>query len=480
MSQSEALQELRRRAAARYAQLERRAEHDLGTFIPLTTPAYRRPDHLAPLLRLLDEAMRRPVLATVSVPPRHFKTDTLLHGVARMLRYHPERMNAYATYNGEFAARKSRKAREVAVRARVPLFKKKASNPFAPTNTVSYWTTSEGGGFLAVGRGGGFTGDGVTGMLVIDDPHKDRADAESSVEREGLWEWFTSVALTRIEETGSVVVTHTRWHEEDLIGRIRKTSGFEDWHHVNLPAIAMEGDALGRSPGEALCPWKFSAEELQKRRRRVGEYDWWSLFQGEPRPRGAKLFGEPHFYTKLPDTRLRFAYGIDLAYSASSKADYSVRVDIAVGKNELFEDVFYILGVDRQQLEAPAFGERLKAANRRRIAPFFWRAFGPERGTVDLLKGLLGVPIRQLSQRGDKFVHAQPVSALWNAGRVLLPANGAPDWLEPFVDELRAFTGVKDKNDDQVDALCNAVDGLTQGTVTYDGEFDRYLPGYRV
>jgi hypothetical protein len=264
--------ELDQRARAKLALLEADSEHDLGLYITLTSPQFRRPTHLAPLLKLLDRAMHEQVFATVSVPPRHFKTETLLHGVARMMRYHPDRHNAYATYSSEFAERKSRRARDLAYRGKVPLFATSKRNKFQPAQTVTYWQTAHGGGFLAVGRGSGFTGDGVSGLLVIDDPHKDRQEAESARTRQDVWDWFTDVALSRIESPASVIVTHTRWHEDDLIGRIRRLGEFDDWEHVNLPALALEKDPLGREPGEALLPWKFSRETLLKTQRRIGEY----------------------------------------------------------------------------------------------------------------------------------------------------------------------------------------------------------------
>jgi predicted phage terminase large subunit-like protein len=467
------------RARARLELLEEDSEHDLGLFVELTTPQFRRPTHLAPLTRLLDEAMRRPVFATVSVPPRHFKTDTLLHGAARMLRFHPERMNAYATYSSEFAERKSRRAREIALRAKVPLFAATHRNRFNPAQTVNYWQTNNGGGFLAVGRGSGFTGDGVTGLLIVDDPHKDRQEAESVKTRQEVWDWFTDVALTRVEDA-SVIVTHTRWHPDDLIGRIRQSGDFTDWVHINLPAIAQQNDLLGRAPGEALLPWKFSAEKLEKLHRQIGEYSWWSLYQGEPRPRGGKLFGAAHYYSSLPDTPITFGYGTDLAYTAKTQADYSVLVLMAKTKDALFRDVYYILQVDRQQVQASAMGQLIRERVAQQYAPVYWRAVGPEKGSVDLMQTLLGLPLQVLPTRGDKFVHAQPFAAAWNDGRVLLPKGEIP-WVREFLEELNKFTGVNDPTDDQVDAAGNAFDGLTVDLgLDFDAELDQYLPRLRM
>jgi len=465
------------RAEARYELRERQAKHDLGLFIEQTTPTFRYPRHLAPFLKLLDESMRRPVFATVSVPPRHFKTDTLLHAVARNLRYYPERTNAYGTYSSEFADRKSRRAKDIAIRGGAPVARGKGRNH---AQTVNYWQTTEGGGLLAVGRGSGFTGDGVTGLLVIDDPHKDRQEAESAKTRQDVWDWFTDVALTRLEETASVIVTHTRWHESDLIGRIRASGDFDDYLAINLPAIAGDNDPLGRLPGEALLPEKFSAERLQKLRRKIGEYSFWSLYQGEPRPRGGKLFGAPHYFRTLPETALRFGYGVDMAYTSKKTADWSVCVKMIAAKNDAFEDVFYITHVDRRQVLAPQFGKVLEVRRDEQAAPFFWRAVGPEKGSADLMGALLGVPFVILPSIGDKFVHAQGFAAAWNDGRVFLPA-GNQSWIKEFTDEVTSFSGVGDLTDDQVDAAVNAFDGLSVDlSIDYDDEFDAYLPKLRM
>lgn len=471
--------EIEQRARARWEAQSERAKSDLGLYIEMTTPKYRRPEHLRPLLNLLDEATRRPVFATVSVPPRHFKTETFLHALVRNLKHRPDLMNAYATYSSQFAARKSRKARDIARRARVPLRYTHSANGADPAATVGYWQTTYGGGLLAVGRGGGFTGDGVTGLLVVDDPHKDRKDAESVVSRDDVWEWFTDVALTRVETGASVFVVHTRWHEDDLIGRIQGSGEFDDWHHINLPALAVEGDLLGRKVGEALLPERYSASHLERLRKRLGEYSFSSLYQGMPRPRGGALFGPAHFYTKLPDTALTTAYGVDMAYTRKTSSDWSVIVWMAKAINEYFQPVYYILHVDRVQVKSPQFGALLKARLNHHWAPVYWRAVGPELGSVDMMQEHLDVPIEVLPTKGDKFIHAQPFAAAWNDGRVLLPAE-QPEWARDYIRELSRFTGVNDPEDDQVDGSCNAFDGLSGGALDYDPGYDALLPGPRV
>ncbi|MFK8851241.1 terminase large subunit domain-containing protein [Streptomyces sp. Ac-502] len=140
------------------------------------------------------------------------------------------------------------------------------------------------GGLVTAGVGGGLTGKGAH-LAVVDDPIKDDADAQSPTMRRRLWEWWTSVLQTRIEPGGSIIVIQTRWHEDDLAGRILAGDDAADWTLLDLPAVADHPqDPLGRSIGEPLWPARYGLNALEKIRRAVGERVWWSLFQQKPRP----------------------------------------------------------------------------------------------------------------------------------------------------------------------------------------------------
>ena len=124
--------------------------------------------------------------------------------------------------------------------------------PFAsskPANSVSEWETSAGGGFRAVGVGGGVTGFGAQ-LIVIDDPIKSRAEAESQTYRDNVWHWFNDDLFTRLEPGGAIVLIQTRWHEDDLAGRLLQEmqDGGEPWTVINLPALSEPPLASGGSP----------------------------------------------------------------------------------------------------------------------------------------------------------------------------------------------------------------------------------------
>ena len=435
------------------------AGHNLGDFIPEVSPKLARPNHLGPLMELLRRMRHEAVFAVCSTPPRHAKTETILHDIALELADDPTIQICYAGYAQRFAENKSRKARQIARRAGVPISKESSSR--------SNWRTGhEDGGLWATSIGGPITGEGFH-RVFIDDPVKSRAIAESAVYREAAWEWFNDDVFTRIEPGGSCLVNMTRWHPDDLGGRLIA----QGWEHIRLPAID--------DNGVALWPERWSVEHLEKVRKQVGPYTWESLYQGQPRARGGRVFGDVHFYTALPEG-YRVTVGVDFAYSAKTHADYSVAVVMAHKG-----DFHFVIEVVRMQARAEEFGRTLSNLSKKYPgARFHAYTSTTEVGITGLLHSLGGVPIHGEVAGADKFVRAQPVAAAWNQGHILLPATPAdetaPLWLDPYVSELCEFTGVKDRNDDQVDATASAFDSgaVTQGDTprVFASSFDAGTP----
>lgn len=408
-------------------------------------------------------------MALVSAPPRHGKTEALLHGVAWGLAQRPELTFGYATYSADLARSKSRRARDLAGAADVVLRE--------DSSALHEWRTYEGGGLLAAGVGGTWTGHGVN-VFLIDDPHKNRADAESKKKRDGVHDWVTGTAFSRLEPDGSVIVFHHRWHPDDEIGRLAAEGG---WEVYNLPAIA-DGTDPKRPVGTALWPGRWPLDKLEKRRRKVGPYDWESLYQGRPRPRGGSVFArDVEFYEKLPTT-YRVVIALDLAYTAKTSSDWSVALVMAAA-DELMHNPetlvlelrtrYYVLDVVRLQLRCDSFAPKVAMLCRRFPgARLVWRAGGTELGVADLLRGephglpLEVMPIQSETGGRDKFVLAQPAAGSWNRGDILLPHEG--EWVPAFISEVRSFTGVNDAYDDQVDALATAHDALGEGVRTDD------------
>lgn len=423
--------------------------------MPRTTPAYAAPEHLGRLAELVGRALEGyPIRAVVSVPPRHGKTELLLHAIAWWLsrRGHGGDLLGYASYAADIARSKSRQAREYTRAAGVSLARDSAA--------LHEWRTAAGGGLLATGVGGPLTGHGVR-LLIVDDPFKNRADAESSIIRNAVHDWFRSTATTRVEPGGSIIVCHTRWHGDDLIGRLSADTETR-WEQVVLPAV----DEQGR----ALWPERWPVEALRARRSEVGEYEWSALFQQRPVPRGGEVFRGPTYYQALDLRGARIVLACDPAGTESTRSDHTAAVALAVHQAPTHApgcaripdrsgrccyplpsaDVVDVLVGQWDTARAAAELRGFQA--RWGHAPLTIEASRDGKSIARVLRELApGIVLSEVPPRGDKFTRAQPVASAWNEGRVRVPT--AAPWLAGLLSEVARFTGVHDARDDQVDAL---------------------------
>jgi predicted phage terminase large subunit-like protein len=418
------------------SEMKRQADEKLVDFERRISPriagtAFEPPVHFQRTIDRLDTVGPSPVRLLWSAPPRHGKSELLFHSLAKHIATYPELLCAYFSYSDEIAADNSRAIRDYAIKAGVKLRQDQRA--------AGLWRTTEGGGLLAGGIGGKITGKGIY-YLVIDDPHKSRAEAESPAIRSRVVEWASDTAMQRVEPGASVVICHTIWHPDDTISTLKRRSG---WTYDKYSAIDEEG--------KALWPSRWPVDALNARRAEVGEYAWASIYQGEPRPRGENVFNGTEFYEGDPPSGLRLAVGIDLAYTQKTYSDSSVAVVLGMDRET---DKFYVLDVIKHRCAAPEFAVHLRTL----LAQYGWPPVfsyigGTERGATDFMV-TQGIKVHAEPAKADKFVRAQPVAAAWNAQRVLLPRSSA--WGDTFISEILSFTGVGDKHDDQVDALAGA------------------------
>lgn len=264
----------------------------LGAYSKLVSPSWRWDwKHLTLVDSVLDRVQRGELrFVIIEMPPRHGKTEkaTVRHPAYR-LELNPELPIIVAAYNDKFAQKISRKIRRL-VRGRVELSQEK--------NSAEDWETAEGGGVRAVGVGTGVAGL-PAGLILLDDPFKSRKEAYSESYRDRVWEWFNEDLYTRLEPNGAIVVTMTRRHEDDLIGRILASENADEWTVIRLPALAEANDPLGREEGEALCPDRFDEKALAKIRAQLGEVSFASLYQQRPSPAEGHIFKSAwwRFYT---------------------------------------------------------------------------------------------------------------------------------------------------------------------------------------
>lgn len=364
-------------------------------------------------------------------------TESLVHFPAYALKRNPRLTVGYATYGQTLTRSSSNKIRKLASLAGITL----------ESATVGEWRNPQGGGVLSTSVGGALTGYGVD-IMLIDDPYKNRIDAESLAYRSRVQDWYNDVVFTRIEPGGSIFLFMTRWHPEDLSGYLINEKGFE---YLQFPAITV--DAQGQE--HSLWPERWSLEEMQAKRAGTHAYTWESLFMGNPRPRGQRVFGDANVYTTKPIV-FRTAFGIDLSYTKKTTSDFSVVIEMQKqGK------YFYVTNMIRQQVRAPEFKTVCFELHKAKPEAIGWRwyAAGTETGTADFFAlGEDRVPLQVMPPLGDKFTRALSYAAAWNAGLILVPA-GEP-WVEDFLAEHASFTGVGDKHDDIIDAAVAAFDLL--------------------
>ena len=427
-------------------------------FIRRIFPHHPPPRHVLPICDVIDNARRRRKRVCISMPPGHAKSLTVLRCIAWWLTRNPHDMCAYASHNDHFSWQQSRKARRFAQMAGLVVGDESKTKDMS--NTVSEWHTRDGGGLIAGGAGSGaLIGRRVHGLLVVDDPYSNREDDESQAKRSKVLDWFFEVAYTRMEGA-SILVVHTRWTEDDLIGQLHERAG---WEFIRMPAIAEDGeDPLGREVGEALWPDVHPLEELLAIKSEQGEWRFACSYQQRPQPRGARVFGEPCWYDpdRTPLLGAKVWIAADPAASEKKKADHSAAVCLAtLGSGP--SRVGYVLDVMRGQWTVPEFVRQLRAFQLAHYgAPVAVESVGGFKAVPQILRELdPNLRIVEVQPSVDKFQRAQGVAAAWNEGRVLLPmpsGKPSPDWIGPFVKEVTKFSGTEGMPDDQVDALAHA------------------------
>jgi hypothetical protein len=421
------------------------------------SPHLHRPDHFALYTAKIEQAVGGGLRLVFAAPPQHGKTECTLHGLVWLILRHPGKRHAYITYSQTRARSVSRKVRRLLAAAGVEV-----------SGTRDMFQLPHGGQLLFTSVDGGITGEPVDGVAIVDDPFKSRKEADSPTRRGVVLDTYREAIETRVHPGASILCLATRWHPKDLSGVLVDE---DRWEYICLPAIAEnDNDPNGRTNGEALFPKMWPVAELEKKRAKVGEFTWAALYQGRPRPRGGKVFHDAHFFRKLPE-RYTGAYGVDLAYSAKSSADYSVCLTMLREPTpDATRPNFYITNVVLHKVEAPEFALTLKAKHVQKPSwKMLWRASGTEKGAASFIKRM-GIPLKVEQPIGDKLISATEVSIAWNDGRVLLPDvdvfqgkegfENLSDWLWLFVDIVTNFVGSNKEVDDPVDALGNAYAAL--------------------
>lgn len=460
-----------------YAEKARRHFLDYAFYMD---KSYMAPVHLRHLINRL-EAVERGDLRRLMVfmPPRHGKSLTISKKFpAWYLGRHPDHNIILTSYSFSLARTFSKNVRDqIEDRKYKTIFDISTAED---SRQVRDWDIAgHTGGLLAQGVGGGITGFGAN-IFTIDDPFKNKEEAESVVIREKVWDWYTSVALTRLEPNSAIIIVMTRWHRDDLAGRILASE--DDWEVINLPALAEGQDILSRKKGEALWPDRYSRPELLKIKSKVGSRVWFALYQGNPQDPEDQKFKREWFqyYDNLPVDIVRRGAGMDTATSLKDSADNTSLVDVCLGSDgylyvdDCFCDKITVSGAGKHLINQHRLKKYSQVKLEKNNAGEAFKQRIDELVREDIIKtGMpFAVPVECEQTTTDKMVRAMEFQALVENGT--LRFNRKNKKVMELVEHLINFDGKGGDVDDDVDALGFAIKAVVEpnaaaiATVGYD------------
>lgn len=442
--------------------------------------------HTPPHIELIDEllvkmANREIFRLIVNIPPRHGKSELISkYFPFWYLGNFPDHNVFLVSYQNKFAEQWGKRIRELLIEYGEKFFGIKLDPKDASAKSLRI--QNYGGTLYCVGSAGALTGRGAN-LIIVDDPIKNDKEAMSQHQRENLWHWFKATLYTRLEPSGILALVMTRWHEDDLVGRILNSYDFDVvsdtnilnpnfrakeklWLLLKLPAIATEPDILRRKVGEPLWKERFDVTALTEKRKVLGDFWFSALYQQDPKPTTGRIFRREkfryflernkHFELLVPEKGAfdrefvpsedctTFAV-VDLAIKSNQQSDYTVAIVFAVSKDKRI----FVRDVVREKFDAADHLEFLESLF------FRWkpRLVGIE--SVQYQASLvqrarrLGLPIKELRADRDKIARSLPIASMVDAGTVFFRRD-AP-WLETFETELVEFPN--GRHDDQVDAF---------------------------
>ncbi len=435
---------------------------------------WRRAKHLDILNRnIVEVAAGRLKLLMVSYPPRHGKSELISkYTPTWYLGNFPQNSVILISYESDFAATWGYKARLLMEDWGEKIFGVEIDKD---SSARARWDLKvngkAAGGMKAAGAGGPITGKGAN-LLIIDDPIKNAEEANSQTFREKLWDWYESVAKSRLEPNGGIIIVMTRWHQNDLVGRVT-TQLLEDkilpedqYKILNFPALALDDDPMGRKPGEALWPWRYDVRALEAIRDGMSEYWWNALYQGQPIPPGGRVFKRIWFGivdAKPVRTMAKIRFW-DIA-SQKEKGDYTVGTLLS----KTPEGLYCVEDVVRGQW-APAEVERAILQTAKLDGHDIHVRMEQEPGAsgkamIAVYARLLsGYEFQGVSSRIKKELTWGPLATQAEVGNVVICKG---HWNSDWLSEIENVPNKKGY-DDQADSASGAFNELAQMNEEYD------------
>lgn len=425
------------------------ARSSLMAFNRAMSPGYIAGTHIDALIAALEAVERgETTRLIVTMPPRHSKSFNVSeHFPAWYLGRNPDKRIIASSHTAQLSYTFSRRVRNKLAQPEWPFPEVRVAED---KGGVTAWDIQRRrGGYLSVGVGGSPTGHGAD-LILIDDPIRSAADADSETVRESVWEWYQGTLRTRLQPGGAIILTATRWHESDLTGRLlaEAEQGGEQWTHVHMPAV---DDA-----GAALWPEYWPVEALAKIRQSVGSRVWQAQYMGHPTPAEGGILKRHWFGTYAqPERYLALIQSWDTAFKDGRTSDYSACVTLGVGLNYVDVLDVYRARIEFPDLERALEEQHLIATSRFPGVPI--TVLVEDKGSGQSLIQVarrrgnrnLNVIAVSASRPDEKVQRVHDISPSVEAGRVRLPAYA--HWLDAFVDEIVSFP--LGSHDDQVDAF---------------------------
>lgn len=460
---------------------------------------FRRTPALEVINRALVETITTPdSRLCISVPPQEGKTSTASRAFPLWSLWRDRTLRIVIVSYSDGLARSISGQIRMDVQTYAPQLGMRLRED---TRAKNEWMLAEGGGVYAVGVGGGLSGRPAD-LMLIDDPVKGRAEAESPAYRQAMQDWWTSVGSARLAPGAPVVIIQTRYHEEDMIGYVLSQEDGDRWRYVNIPAQADhdpakgETDVLGRQPGEFMQSARGrTIEQWQQRKVTAGARDWAALYQGRPSPQGGDILKEEHWrrydypiWVEMEDGTRRVPYhddqevliSVDCAFKDNAttdktkktrESDYvAIQVWMRRGVNVyLLDQSWGHFDFVKTCQELVRMAARWPDALLKVVED---AANGP--AVIATLRSQVGGIVPETPQ-GSKKARAYATTPFMEAGNVWLPqsdlttADGSTfAWVDDFIQECSSFPN--GSHDDRVDAYSQAVNRLLIQPFVEDGE----------
>lgn len=426
----------------------------------------------------------------ICMPPRHSKSETTTKKMpAWVVGNNPDWEIIIAAYNADLASDFGKIARDTYKKHNRNGSKVFDNELDRDKSAGSNWGINmHRGSVVSTGVGGSATGKGAH-IAIIDDPFKNREDANSKIQRDKVWSWYQSTIRTRLAPGGGIIIIQTRWHDDDLVGRIIKemqAGTGELFEAIVLPAISEENDILGREPGEALWPERYSLKELESIKKAIGEREFISLYQQRPQAEDGGLFKRQYFkyfkvienrYIEIAtetgikriDTKECFAFQtIDTALTVKKSSDSTAIATWICDR----EYNLYLIDLFLDKIEVPDQWATIKQYRLKYDGFLKFQAIETKQSGIGIMQQAEreGIALKELIADVDKTTRALAISVMFEAGKVYFYQNLLK--LLDLEEQLIKFPNAA--HDDAVDVCSYAgivVNELNKMFISYEKKF---------